>query len=341
MTIRLLTLIALLAGLLAFGAPADAQNACTFTAMPEPAPLYHAPLADPKQQKDTLPAGGSYRVISKSGPQYDALFLVAIDDAYGGWVDPRSGTLNGACDDIPIDDTPLATYPTICTLSANNPVSFFDDAALTLGKGALDPGTYVVTRRSGDALFVRLDHAMGGYVRASAGRLSDACDLLATEHPPLATAGPNARVWSAPDVRLGDVLGTLPVGSQVLIVDGPVRGPIRFDTDDMGDWFLVHGSNYVVGWVWSERLVVDEPGPPPTGAPGTVALDNARLWTVPNVHTGYVVAFLDAGTPLNVLAGPVTGPIRYDTDDMGEWYYVRSGDGWWAGWLWVARMATQ
>lgn len=337
----LLILIALLAGLFAFSAPAEAQSACTFTVGADPAPIYHAPLADPAQQTSILPPGASYPVISKSGPQYDALFLIAFDDAFTGWVDPRSGTVNGPCDAVPIDDTPLIAYPTICTLTAASPIPFFDDAALSLSNGALDPGTYVVTRRTEDALFVRLDHAMGGYVFTSAGTLSAACDDLLVEHPPLATAGPNARVWSAPNVGLGHILATLSEGSQVVILDGPVRGRIRTDSDAQGEWFQVQSSDQVVGWVWSERLVFDAPLPPPSGDPLAVALENARLWSAPNVHMGLIVAYLDAGDSLHVLAGPVSGPIRYDIDAQGEWYYVRPADGPFAGWIWAGRMASQ
>lgn len=336
----LIVLIALLAGMFALSAPADAQSACTFTVGADPAPIYHAPLADPAQQTSILPAGASYHVVSKSGPQYDALFLIAFEDVFTGWVDPRGGTLNGPCDAVPIDDTPLIDYPTICTLTAASHAPFFDDAALSLSKGALDPGTYVVTRRTEGALFVRIDHAMGGYVSASAGTLSAACEDLLVEHPPLATAGPNARVWSAPNVRTGRILATLPEGSQVAILDGPVRGPIRVDTAAQGDWFQVQGSNQVVGWVWSERLVFDAP-PPPSGDPLALALENARLWSAPNVRMGVIVAYLDTGVSLHVLAGPVSGPIRYDTDAQGDWYYVLPANGPFAGWIWAGRMASQ
>jgi hypothetical protein len=52
-----------------------------------------------------------------------------------------------------------------------------------------------------------------------------------------------------------------------------------------------------------------------------------------------VIGFLVPGTPLHILSGPVSGPIRYDTADTGDWYYVQAEDTLYAGWLWAGRIA--
>jgi hypothetical protein len=47
---------------------------------------------------------------------------------------------------------------------------------------------------------------------------------------------------------------------------------------------------------------------------------------------------IPAGTPLQIIAGPVSGPIRYDTDSTGDWYQV-SLNGTVLGWVWAERLS--
>jgi TolB protein len=74
-----------------------------------------------------------------------------------------------------------------------------------------------------------------------------------------ATALDSARVWSAPDVKHASVLQTLPPGTRVVIVGGPVIGPIRYDSDIRGNWYQVSfpNSNNPLGWMWDQRLSFD------------------------------------------------------------------------------------
>ena len=91
---------------------------------------------------------------------------------------------------------------------------------------------------------------MGGWVAAAAGELGPACTNVQIETPLFATAGAHARVWRAPTIRSG-VLYTLAPGSHVMIIGGPVRGSIRTDTTDEGDWYEVYQTGRPAGWVWA------------------------------------------------------------------------------------------
>lgn len=345
------SLLALLIILLALALPvsppprATAEDTCTFTPHFNATPLYAAPLADPAQQRGEVPGGVPLLALKRSGLTYDALIYVTLDTTSGGWVDQRSGTLTGACDDLPLDNTPLIDYPTICTAAVSQAVPFFDDAQLFTPKPFdLQPGTYVVTRRSAASVFVRLDHAMGGWTALSAITLGPACSTVMQAAPFQAVALDNARLWTQPNVQTGARLLDLPSGTGVVILAGPVEGPIRYDTADVGDWYQV-AYNGQSGWVWSARLDFNA-APPPVTPPSTpsaspTARDNARLWSQPNVQAGQVIGFLTPGTALQLLSGPVEGPIRYDTTDTGDWYYVQAEGSLYAGWLWAGRIAFE
>lgn len=76
-----------------------------------------------------------------------------------------------------------------------------------------------------------------------------------------ATARDNARVWSEPDVTVGQVLLTLVPGSEVTIIGGPVLGTIRADTGEQDNWYQIsQESTGAVGWVWVDRLNMSEGG---------------------------------------------------------------------------------
>jgi hypothetical protein len=72
----------------------------------------------------------------------------------------------------------------------------------------------------------------------------------------MATAHENARVWSEPSVQTGTVVTLLEPGSQVILIGEPVQGPVRIDSDDMGDWYQVRlpEETEPIGWVWADRL---------------------------------------------------------------------------------------
>ncbi len=318
--------------------PADIQAACTFTPTVEGAKLYHAPLTDPAQEKSTLVAGQGYLVQR----QHTEHFFVTLDGINGGWVDRRSGVLSGVCDTIPADTTPLADFPTVCTLTSASAIPFFGDSALVKELPALAAGTYIVTQTSTSAVYVRIDHAFGGWVPSNVGILNGACNTVPPETILTGVALADARVWSAPNAKTGEIVATLAQHALVVIVAGPVRGPIQFDTDDNGNWYQVAQAGQVIGWVWEARLdFTNPPAPPPPAAHTAITQPNARLWTQPNVKSGSIRAYVPAGLHVTILTGPVLGPIRYDTADLGEWYYVQPEGGFMPGWMWAERLSVQ
>ncbi len=69
------------------------------------------------------------------------------------------------------------------------------------------------------------------------------------------TTGNNARFWSQPHVVTGSLGQSLANGQSLRVVDGPVWGPIRLDTDDRGWWWqLTTEDTSSTGWLWQERL---------------------------------------------------------------------------------------
>lgn len=327
----------ILAGLLALGgalgAAAQEAESCLFAPAVD-APLYAAPVFDVTQQVGVVRAGVSYAVTLQA-PDY---VYIQLDHAYGGYVARSQGALSGACGmNIPVDSAPIQSHPTLCVLvTFDAPVAVYGEPALLTQTDSLLPNAaYAVIRQSATGYYVYLGPNSGGWVSAGAGAVSGNCAALPSEPPAsTATARANARVWSAPDVHSGTVLATLTPGSAVTITAGPVRGPISYSSDVQGDWYQISQGD-LTGWVWSERL---SPSAPPPAYQRAVALENARVWSYPDVQQGAVVAALAPGAALDIVAGPVAGPIRYDTPAVGQWYQVSQG-GSVLGWVWSGRLS--
>ena len=313
------------------GLPAQAQS-CQFTGALDTLTIYHAPLTHSSQVKDILPGGVAYAVRQASGEHY----LIVVDDAYGGWVDRRSGFTAGSCDAIPVSPLPLADFPTICMYAAPTPQPSYNDSALTIAMDTIPANqTFPVVEFTPEAYLLYLDHARGAWVAAGSGTLTGGCDVL----PPngeMATALENARVWSAPTVS-GDsaLVATLPEGSRLAVISGPVRGAVRTDSVVQGDWYQIQ-QGVVSGWVWSERLQFDGSVPPPPAGTLVTVLDNAGVWDRPDVNTGSLITTLAPGSTATIVSGPVTGTIELDSELEGWWYQVEQGTV--SGWVWAARL---
>lgn len=312
---------------------AQAQTSvCRFEGTLDDLWLYHAPLTSHIQLKEKLPGGISYPVTALYGEH----FLIAVDDDYGGWVDRRSGRLSGDCDAVPVDSVPSGGYPTICWFTASADVPAYYAATLTGQSGSLPSGRrYITLRQTDTALELYVDHAMSAWVNVEAGTVAGMCAGLGEQDAPglPVTVLAHARLWSQPDAKNGDVLATFAAGSQAEILDGPVRGPIRLDTDDQGDWYQVR-QGVIIGWMWVERFV------PVAAASGqAVTLANARLWSQPSVREGQKLADLPIDVQVDILAGPVRGPLRADINFDGDWYQVRLPTTGEIGWVWVERLA--
>lgn len=67
-------------------------------------------------------------------------------------------------------------------------------------------------------------------------------------------------------------------------------------------------------------------------------LDNARLWTEPDVTSGEIITTLDVGTIVGIMGEPISGRLQYDSDLMGDWVEVRTGS-METGWIWIERLS--
>ncbi len=309
--------------LLIVSSGAQAQvNECFFAGSLDTLALHHAPLTHATQLKAELPGGVAYSVQRQHGEHY----LIAIDHAYGGWVDRRSGRLSGDCASIPVDTTPLSDFPTVCLYSAAVAVPAFLDEQMTMPFGNIPAQQSLpVVEQTAAAHYLLLDHATGAWVSAGSGSLSGGCVTRNVY------ALANARLWSQPDVKNGQLLATLQPGSSVNIIGNPVPGPIRFDTADTGLWYPVKQGT-LSGWIWAERLT-DYPQP----ADGPTALANARVWSQPDVRSGQLLTTLPVGQNVTILGGPVLGAIRFDTPTQGNWYQVQANNI--TGWVWSERLS--
>jgi hypothetical protein len=67
------------------------------------------------------------------------------------------------------------------------------------------------------------------------------------------------------------------------------------------------------------------------------ALENTRLWFVPDVINAQIIGFPDIGETLYVISGPKSGHIS-ETDTGWFWEVSMSADGVSAGWIWQNRI---
>jgi hypothetical protein len=147
---------------------------CQYSGVDEAITLYAAPFGAPRQQQGTLPFAQEYKVVKQHGDFY----LVEIPDADPGWVYGPQGTLKGACDDIPQDDTPLNEFPTICTLQLAEESTVYGEPDLVNAVGTVAAGQYVVEGIQGDLYLLWVDPTLTGWVTQLGGQLFGACDAL-------------------------------------------------------------------------------------------------------------------------------------------------------------------
>ncbi|MCA9952652.1 MAG: protein kinase [Anaerolineales bacterium] len=72
----------------------------------------------------------------------------------------------------------------------------------------------------------------------------------------------------------------------------------------------------------------------------TAARENARLWSQPNVRTGNALFDVDPGAVVEIVEGPIWGPIRRDIDFPGWWWLVKTigSSNTQEGWVWESRL---
>lgn len=317
------------------------QEACVFIVTVDVTGGFSQPVTDPAFQVASVQGGLSYQVLRSAQQHFLVQYTVGGD---GVWLDRRSGYIEGNCLNIPVDETPLTDYDSLCFFSSSTEVSVYNDASLSTIKtplGNLPPNREVlVTVQDEDAYFLHFDHAMGGWVAKNSGVVRGDCENLSVPDNHSTglhgTALDNTRLWSEPNVQTGVVVADVVAGTTLIIDDGPRLGPIRTDTQDQGHFYFVRiDGDTTSGWIWSARLLTGYVDP--TQNVHAVVLDNARLWSLPDVTTGEITQDIPAGTSVTIEDGPQLGRIRVDTNDMGYWYFVSIDSGI-SGWIWSERL---
>lgn len=316
------------------------QESCVFIVTVDVTRGFSQPVTDPAFEIASVQGGLSYPVLRRAQQHFYVQYTISGD---GLWLDRRSGYVEGNCLDIPVDERPLTDYEELCFFTPADHTPFFTDSQLTQQMVDLSSDREIlVTGQTENAYFLYLDHAMGGWVAVNSGTVRGDCGNL-SHHDDWTglrgTALDNARLWSEPNVQTGTILADITAGTALIIEDGPRMGPIRTDTDDRGHFYLVRVEGQTTsGWIWSARLLPSDGDP--TNGGRAMALENARLWSEPDVTLGTVTSDLAVGTVVTIQGQPQLGRIRTDTDDMGYWYLVTVEGTSTTGWIWSERLTA-
>lgn len=160
--------------------PVPAAGACTYTGVPDSVTLYYAPLSDPTQFKVTVPGGQPYPVIQQRGDHV----LLQISDQDTAWADRSAGTLDGDCENVPVDQTPFTAFPTVCSLTTAGQILLHSDPSLANATGTVPPGSHPVTAATGGSYYVWLDDSYTGWVSGTGAELSGPCSSLPAQPGP-------------------------------------------------------------------------------------------------------------------------------------------------------------
>lgn len=144
---------------------------CLFLSQTDPVILYHAPVSAPSQQKTSIEGGTSAPIIRQNRGYY----LLQVNNEITGWVNSRRGVVEGDCDEIPIDETPLVAFPTVCIFTTDQESTLYSGPDLLNPSGTLSPGTYVVESVNGDGYLLYFENDVGGWVLGTDGEFSGNC----------------------------------------------------------------------------------------------------------------------------------------------------------------------
>ena len=169
-----------LAGVLVLGRDEDAVKAvkevaqdtdCQFTAASER--LIVTRLRSRHSQQKFAVLGGENYPILKQNNGYYLLHLRQF-----GWANSQDGTSGGDCEDIPIDATPLADFPTMCVFTNPQEVVLYRKPDGVNAIGTVSPGSYVIESTTGNQYYIGLGENGGGWVAVADGQIAGDCDSL-------------------------------------------------------------------------------------------------------------------------------------------------------------------
>jgi hypothetical protein len=147
---------------------------CQFAGASPMLTVYQAPITDATQEEARL-SGSDLYPVSQTHGQY---VLIQLRDGRTAWADKRAGTLEGNCNDVPVDDTPLTGFPTLCTFTNTTSVPLYDNSILTGAIGSVAPGTYPLIGINQNRYYLYLDVNQGGWVLGSMGLVQGNCITL-------------------------------------------------------------------------------------------------------------------------------------------------------------------
>lgn len=289
--------------------------------------VYGLPATDPAFVLDILPVGETYQTSAFMNSHY---YIHSVNDTVRGWIDQRSASfLQGNCDNLPAPYDNLVDFIDVCTWTAYTRTEAIDHGQVVNTFEAGD--SFLVTRRTLNnrvALFIDSSR-FSGYVPVHNGALRGNCDLIPTEQTFSVTE--NARLWSLPDVYIGEIVAHLPADEPIsVLVGNPINGLITTGVE--GEWLFAEYAGVASGWIWVERLQ----DLPESETTTITATENTRLWSAPDVTTGEVIFNIPEGTALTILGNNfVWGAITSTVE--GWWVNVSLPSGL-AGWVWIERI---
>lgn len=310
----------------------ELSTECNMVNNQEEMPVFFAPIYAPSQIKDVLPKDTPYKMIART----EGYYWIEYADGERGWIDYHTIISNGRCDASPFLSPILSDFPTMCfyipsedVAVSSSPEIVNDPNSSHYRAGSVLP----VDARIGTVLGIAENGARyGGYVDGTRGTYSGHCEGTL----PLASALENARVWTEPNAVTGQAITALELGIEVGIIEGPVQGLLRADSDLQGDWYKIKRGE-LEGWVWEERLLFGRTFTAIQASIGRATLlSEARVWSLPDVSTGKVVTTLMTGLNVGIIGEPVEGLIRIDPATQGTWYPVKMGGT--TGWVLAERL---
>lgn len=147
---------------------------CQFTALSERLVVYQAPIQAQSQQKVAVLGGEIYLIIIQNNGYY----LLQLAEGDSGWANSQDGTTEGDCGNIPIDDTPLADFPSMCVFTNPQEVALYSKPDLVTVIGTAAPGSYLVESTTGNQYYIVLGNNNSGWVAVVDGQIAGACDSL-------------------------------------------------------------------------------------------------------------------------------------------------------------------
>lgn len=209
--------------------------------------------------------------------------------------------------------------------------------------GILEPGArYPIHSQNNQFYEVETVDDQTAWVDQRAGGVSNCHEPVLTTEIPLDKFEGTCFIWVEDEVpAYSDSEMTL-ISPGVAQLSPDFSHHVIRESDDA---YLVAFGHAMGAWVAKTDVVDMTPAcaavPLRTGeevpaGTSAITLENARIWTRPDVKSGIILVPFPPGTKVSVLYGPVSGYIQFDTDRVGDFYWVASDI--LSGWVWDQRL---